>query len=320
MPKEYQATHTVPETGLHAWSEPDGTGAPAATLDPGLDVQVTERRADWARIRCSNGWEAWTDGRNLVATTTVTPPPPPPAAVNAPAPTPVDASPSPHVDSPPVEPVPVPPTQTPAASSDLPWPSPAAPSPPAPKPDPAAEPATMPIAEPATAPATAWTSPAPPRPSPQQTAWATAEAVSVPAPRRFGPAHAIAMIGAAIVIVSAFLPWLDLAGDTVTAYDSPANFLFDSTSNDDGVNLGIVLLILGAVGIIAVLIRPVRWLSIVVGVAAIVIGARYIWQTNDLLSGNDLGLFDLLSYGAYFAIGGGVVAVLGGVLTLRRSA
>lgn len=59
-------THTVPATGLRAWSEPDGTGPPAARLDPHLDVQVVERKGDWAHIACFNGWQAWVDGRRLV--------------------------------------------------------------------------------------------------------------------------------------------------------------------------------------------------------------------------------------------------------------
>ncbi len=51
---------------MRAWETPNGTGPPAATLDPYLEVQVVERRADWARILCSNGWEAWVDGRRLL--------------------------------------------------------------------------------------------------------------------------------------------------------------------------------------------------------------------------------------------------------------
>lgn len=39
----------------------------------GLDVDVLEERPDgWARVRCSNGWEAWVDGRLLVDGTATT--------------------------------------------------------------------------------------------------------------------------------------------------------------------------------------------------------------------------------------------------------
>jgi hypothetical protein len=59
------ATHVVPDSGLNAWERPDPTLHPVAPLDPRLPVIVFERTGDWAHIRCSNGWEAWTDGRAL---------------------------------------------------------------------------------------------------------------------------------------------------------------------------------------------------------------------------------------------------------------
>ena len=34
-------------------------------LDPGLPVEVLERQESWARIACSNGWQAWVDWRLL---------------------------------------------------------------------------------------------------------------------------------------------------------------------------------------------------------------------------------------------------------------
>jgi len=102
---EYSQTHVVPTEGLPAWAGPDGSAAPAANLDPGLDVMLIEFRADWAHVRCSNGWEAWVDGRRLVAlapapTTASTPAPPPPAA---PAPPP-EAAPPPQAAPPPSAP------------------------------------------------------------------------------------------------------------------------------------------------------------------------------------------------------------------------
>ncbi len=108
---DYTQTHVVPTEGLPAWNQPDGSGPPAASLDPGLDVQVTESRGAWAHIRCSNGWEAWVDGRRLVESqpTPAAPTPPPPTPPPQPAPTP---APSPAAP-PPTQPVPqaAPPTQ-----------------------------------------------------------------------------------------------------------------------------------------------------------------------------------------------------------------
>jgi hypothetical protein len=101
---EYTQTHVAPTEGLPAWNEPDGSVAPAANLDAGLDVMLLERRGEWAHIRCSNGWEAWVDGRRLIHSapapvTAPTPaPPPPPTATTTPtatAPPPPPAAPGP---------------------------------------------------------------------------------------------------------------------------------------------------------------------------------------------------------------------------------
>jgi hypothetical protein len=63
----FRPTHTVPASGMPAWSTPDPTGPTVATLDPGLDIELLEQRVDgMANIRCSNDWTAWVDGRQLV--------------------------------------------------------------------------------------------------------------------------------------------------------------------------------------------------------------------------------------------------------------
>ncbi len=62
----WDADHTVPAEGLRTWATPDPASDVVAELAAGVELQVVERRADWARVRASNGWEAWTDGRRLV--------------------------------------------------------------------------------------------------------------------------------------------------------------------------------------------------------------------------------------------------------------
>ncbi|MEV5725759.1 hypothetical protein ACFV83_28815 [Streptomyces pharetrae] len=62
----FRPTHVVPRHGLPSWETP-APDRPTVPLDPLLPVQLVERRGDWGRIRCSNGWSAWIDGRRLVA-------------------------------------------------------------------------------------------------------------------------------------------------------------------------------------------------------------------------------------------------------------
>ncbi|MFB9467493.1 hypothetical protein [Streptomyces cinereospinus] len=58
-------THVIPTDGLAAWETPD-VSRPTVPLDPLLPVQLIDRRGDWGRIVCHNGWSAWVDGRLLV--------------------------------------------------------------------------------------------------------------------------------------------------------------------------------------------------------------------------------------------------------------
>jgi hypothetical protein len=62
----WSPTHRAPEGGIGCWSAPDLSGPVVATLDPGLEVEVVERRDQWAHVLCSNGWSAWVDARLLV--------------------------------------------------------------------------------------------------------------------------------------------------------------------------------------------------------------------------------------------------------------
>ncbi|MEZ0096147.1 hypothetical protein [Streptacidiphilus sp. EB129] len=64
-PWEFQPTHVAPPEGLATWAAPEPS-QPTAALDPLLPVLVDERRGDWARVVCANGWTAWVDGRRLV--------------------------------------------------------------------------------------------------------------------------------------------------------------------------------------------------------------------------------------------------------------
>lgn len=60
--------YTVPAVGMAARAIPDAGSGIVAHLDPGLTVELVERRGDWANIICSNGWSTWVDARELMGT------------------------------------------------------------------------------------------------------------------------------------------------------------------------------------------------------------------------------------------------------------
>lgn len=62
----FTPTHTVPGSGMRAWATPDPSQEPVATLGAGLELQVVERRGQWAQVEASNGWTGWVDGNLLV--------------------------------------------------------------------------------------------------------------------------------------------------------------------------------------------------------------------------------------------------------------
>jgi hypothetical protein len=51
--------------GLPAWQVRDGR-TPAVGLAGGLELEQTQRIADWAHVRASNGWTGWVDARRLL--------------------------------------------------------------------------------------------------------------------------------------------------------------------------------------------------------------------------------------------------------------
>jgi hypothetical protein len=67
-PLGFRPTHRVAENGLPAWATPDPRLEPDTHLAPGSGVQLFEQRPDgWAQVVCPNGWRAWVDGRLLQA-------------------------------------------------------------------------------------------------------------------------------------------------------------------------------------------------------------------------------------------------------------
>lgn len=65
-PGDFRPTHRVGALPLDARDRPDLGHEVAAQLEPGLPVVEVACWGEWVHIRCSNDWEAWVDGRQLV--------------------------------------------------------------------------------------------------------------------------------------------------------------------------------------------------------------------------------------------------------------
>ena len=59
------ASHRAPREGMDAWASPDPASAHSSELEGGAEVQFVEAAGEWAKVRGSNGWEGWVDGRLL---------------------------------------------------------------------------------------------------------------------------------------------------------------------------------------------------------------------------------------------------------------
>jgi hypothetical protein len=285
---EYRQTHVVPTDGLPAWAGPDGSAAPAANLDPGLDVMVLVEQGPWAHIRCSNGWEAWVDVRRLVVSapapaTASTPAAPPPAATPPP---PSQVSPPAQTAPTPTTAPPPPPTQTGPPSAA--WGAPGA--------------------------AAAAGVPRPPSPGFQIGAGPIVALIG-------GLLYFIA--GWLAWLRFAFGGTTSVT-QSFSAYDIPAHFLLDSRSESGGLSLGIVIAFFGfaclAAAVLSATNRSLGLLSIVAGGAAFLVVVLFLIQTRYIIDALgpafETGFFSVLRFGAYIAFLGAIASIVGGILTL----
>jgi hypothetical protein len=202
-----------------------------------------------------------------------------------------------------------------AAPPPPPAPEPTPPPPPAPPPPPVSSP-TPPVAPAA---------PTPGAPAPSG-AWAApsagAPAAGTSARIALGPGQIVALVGAALVLISGWLNWADIEGGdfTASAYKFPAAFLKDNTIDvpGAGVNLGIVILLIVVACVVGALVAQVRWLAIVGGVLALLVGVVFLYQVKLLGDEVDLGIFDLAGYAPILTIFGGIVVTVGGALALAQ--
>lgn len=129
---------------------------------------------------------------------------------------------------------------------------------------------------------------------------------------RFPKEGVATLLGGLIVVVSAFLPWVNpdigvgsSAGDT--AMDLPIGFLFDYEV-DAGNSIGVVLLVVGGLGAVLSLFRIPRWITVILGIVAIVVAATFFVQVLRILIDVEEAerYFELLRIGPAVALLGGV--------------
>lgn len=80
----FEPTHVVPQGGVPAWNEPDGSQSPAANLAAGTELEIDEQQGQWAKVEGANGWTGWVDGGRLVARSSVPPAAPASPTVSTP--------------------------------------------------------------------------------------------------------------------------------------------------------------------------------------------------------------------------------------------
>jgi hypothetical protein len=136
----------------------------------------------------------------------------------------------------------------------------------------------------------------------------------------------VAIVGSALVVISSFLEW---AGrnfpNSYGGFEVPAKFVIDSEANLDGGGLaiGVVVLIVGLLGVVGGALPRLRLLALGSGVAAAVIAILFAVQLNDFMSranrlpelGGGFGVRNTVGAGAVLCGIGGVIAILGVVLT-----
>lgn len=131
-----------------------------------------------------------------------------------------------------------------------------------------------------------------------------------------GPNAIAALVGALVVLISAFLPWTDVAGETTNSNNVPFSFLWDSGANT-GLKLLIPLLIVVILIVVGVFVLSARTLTLIGAVLAIIFPILFLIQRSDL--GDKIGA-DVGGFAPWLCLIGGLVALVGGVMGYARRA
>ena len=133
----------------------------------------------------------------------------------------------------------------------------------------------------------------------------------------------LAALGGVLILVSNVLPWVDELFDfgTVNATGVPFQFIWDITPASLHPSYLVILIPAGLSCLVPMLRPHLAWLAIGGGVAAIlatVLLALAIQNAiDDPLYAFEGSPFDFFEIGAYVCLAGGVIALVGGVVTVR---
>jgi SH3-like domain-containing protein len=317
----FSPTHEVPPGGMSAWARPDPSLPAAAHLEARVQLRVDETRGAWARVTGSNGWSGWVDARRLVPLGGA------PAVAAAPsvAAAPVAAAPvyapQPAAAYPAQAAVWQPTHQVPAGGLPA-WA----------EPDPGAAPVAQ-LAERVQL-----------RVDETRGAWARVTGSNgwsgwVDARRLAGlggggmalgglALRPLPLIGAVVLIVATFLPWLrsTLFTPSANGWDLGLPILWNITNPGDQPRIGLILLIVGIIALAGAFVpKGGRGVAAAMGVLGVVIGGLYLIQVIRLFgqppisagAGDTLG--HAIGFAPWIALAGGVLLLVGSLIPERRS-
>jgi hypothetical protein len=127
------------------------------------------------------------------------------------------------------------------------------------------------------------------------------------AARRRPEARVVALVGAVAVAAGAFLPWVRFNFD-FTAFKIPLKFLLQAESGSTSANIGIVLVVLAALGLVLSFFPAVSVGRRILGVTALAVPVVFVIQ---LLRFRGADVFSNLGAGAYIAAIGGLLLAVG---------
>jgi hypothetical protein len=136
------------------------------------------------------------------------------------------------------------------------------------------------------------------------------------------------LIGAVVLIVATFLPWLrsTLFTPSANGWDLGLPILWNITNPGDQPRIGLILLIVGIIALAGAFVpKGGRGVAAAMGVLGVVIGGLYLIQVIRLFgqppisagAGDTLG--HAIGFAPWIALAGGVLLLVGSLIPERRS-